>query len=117
MNRTRQETFDYVFNQLVAQGGPSYRGSKCLYNGPDGRHCAIGWLFADAGVTAPEGYGVASVAAGQLVPWLLADLVFYLDLQRAHDDTNRDVPWEPEITDSFRTLAADYGLTFKEDRS
>lgn len=45
---TRQEVFDRAYIGLASQGFErSYEGVSCLYRGPHGRRCAIGWNISD----------------------------------------------------------------------
>lgn len=45
---TRQEMFNTVVRGIASQGWEQSVGDEtCAYNGPDGRHCAVGWLIAD----------------------------------------------------------------------
>jgi len=46
---TRQEWFDTSVRGLRAQGGPSVCevSGFCVYRGPEGRKCAIGFLIPD----------------------------------------------------------------------
>jgi hypothetical protein len=47
--RTLQETFDYVVDKIVGQGGRCMSGevvsSGCAYGDGEGKHCSIGWLL------------------------------------------------------------------------
>lgn len=43
--RTLQETFDYVVDKIVGQGGRCMSGIDCAYEDGEGKHCAIGWLL------------------------------------------------------------------------
>jgi len=45
---TRQQAFDFVWERISQQGQPSWQdGVGCLYRGPNGLKCAIGWLISD----------------------------------------------------------------------
>jgi hypothetical protein len=42
------EMIEHVVTKLDEQGCKSASGNgKCKYNGPNGRHCAAGWLMTD----------------------------------------------------------------------
>jgi len=115
MNLTRQQVLDYVYPALVAQGGPSRSpNGLCLYNGPEGTHCAIGWLIGSH--TAVEGSSVCDLAMTVLFPWLLADLQFYRQLQAAHDTASdrrdSDYNWVQALEPNFNRLASHFNLDF-----
>ena len=42
-----QEFFDKTMEHLRKQGVPSARGTSCLYRGPNGTSCAIGFHIPD----------------------------------------------------------------------
>jgi len=58
-----QEAFDTAVRGLASQGfrrSVASDGESCMYNGPDGRHCALGWLIVDVEIdkgdnSAPSG--------------------------------------------------------------
>ena len=51
---TLQEAFDKAARGLKSQGfnRSVTSGNWCQYNGPDDRHCAVGWLIADVDLPA-----------------------------------------------------------------
>ena len=59
---TEQEAFDKVVRGLASQGfrrsfddNPTITGvGSCVYNGPEGRHCAAGWLLEGIPLDAGE---------------------------------------------------------------
>lgn len=123
-----QEAFDIALNGILSQGGPSQRGgtgarnTHCLYRGPEGRKCAIGWLIPDDEyqVHFEEGSLGDVYEACPSLDGLDDDI---LDrIQRAHDNAAIDAGRGQPQTDmaifkeNFLTLmqsvASDYDLTF-----
>ena len=45
---TKQEMFDNAYLGILRQGGYSMKDYCCLYNGPDGSHCAAALAVPDA---------------------------------------------------------------------
>ena len=44
--KTLQETFDFVIDKIVGQGGQCNDSQgNCVYGDDEGNHCAIGWLL------------------------------------------------------------------------
>jgi hypothetical protein len=78
---------------IVAQGRASvnpYASYRCVMNGAGGDHCAIGHLLDDEtrvmiDTRLGDGGLESEIIQTALPPWMLQDLGFYLDLQRAHD--------------------------------
>lgn len=92
MKERRQRDFDTVMEKITEQGRPSKIGdlSRCVMNGEGGAHCSIGWLLdEDTRVridTRLGGGGVRSEIVQTALPqYMLDDIDFYCDLQRAHD--------------------------------
>jgi hypothetical protein len=76
----KQQAFNLAYLGVTSQGKPSVdltKGSNyCLFNGPDGCHCNIGWL-ADL---EKEDTSLDTIAAK-----LHIDLDFLRELQASHD--------------------------------
>jgi hypothetical protein len=81
---TAQEVFDYVCRKVIEQGAPSVRfeandEGACLYRGPNGTKCAVGFLIDDADY-------VPEFEAGYTARTLLRDYSEKLGWQKgAHD--------------------------------
>lgn len=96
--RTEQETFDFVSEMLFKQGvksaedrgrdGNPYPINSCLYRGPKGSKCAIGWQIPDELYKANMEYkGLRTLL--KAYPVLCTHISFpalQSDLQMAHDE-------------------------------
>lgn len=83
---TLQEMFDAAARGIISQGGKSADAKgECLYRGPDGRKCAVGWLIADSVAEEYEGQGAHYIQAKR--PYLFSSRGWDLlsELQCAHD--------------------------------
>lgn len=102
---TEQQAFERAVAGLASQGftcssepNPDYwvgvddptARVRCLYNGPDGRHCAVGWLIADITLSSKENFlGVTEIRREHPeVSKRLEEcsLSFLNELQSAHDE-------------------------------
>lgn len=112
---TPQEIFDFTTRKIIEQGGPSRGPNGCLYRGPFGRKCAIGWLIPDNECpTNIEAVGVVALVIRDW-PTLLPRQIpsgFYSGLQDAHDFAGPDMStfWG-EWKDSLGKLAEAYHLS------
>jgi hypothetical protein len=103
----RQWAFDTALTGLRAQGRKSVSGEDCLYRGPDGAKCGIGFLIPDERYSpeldtrCPNGASVA-VVANAVMPglgwgpevWedLRGDRAFLSQMQRRlHDQLGDDL--------------------------
>lgn len=70
-----QDVFDRSVAGLASQGFTQslkeHCGCRCRYNGPDGKHCAIGWLLPE-GTEEPPTLGEALDVVG--IEWRRRDL-------------------------------------------
>lgn len=83
MSETSQEIFTKACRGLRAQGYRRSRGTHgCLYNGPGGIHCAVGWVISLPAEVC-EGLSVDGLAERGLVPREALDLL--RELQYTHD--------------------------------
>lgn len=127
---TAQQIFDTVLTRLREQGQPSIKINgtdipSCLYRGPNGLKCAVGWLIPDNAyhskfeigvggdsgvVTLSEGDDfAAALSAGGV------DVHEHLDLlsglQMVHDDwKGRDGVFEA----GMKQVAQSFNLTYTE---
>jgi len=87
---TKQEMFDRAYRGLSKQKWKqSKRGDSCVYNGPNGTHCAYGWIDrkipakfnSDCSINTlyQEKIGVAATLDSEMI-------LFACELQAAHDD-------------------------------
>jgi hypothetical protein len=89
----RQEMFSKAVSGVIAQGGPSRKDGKCLYRGPNGRKCIVGYLIKDEDYTTEmdniidrNGSGVSNLNALKMLPkYLKGHVVFLVELQGLHD--------------------------------
>lgn len=118
---TMQEVFNASVLGVIGQGGLSFRGDRliggglaCLYRGPNGRKCAVGWLIKDQFYRPElEALKVGDVRMEEALRLSGVDLnpntvCLLSDLQSAHDgvaDLDKFI-W------SARKIAAKFGLTF-----
>ncbi len=106
---SQQETFNYIVNHLRKQGRKSMRYinccSECVYRGPDGTKCAVGFLIPDdIYLSCIEGYSVDYLYQfGINLPYI--DLL--KDMQAVHDCLPVD-DWER----GFEETAQSYGLVY-----
>lgn len=82
------EIWKYVYDCIVKQGNPSVTKDdlKCLYRGPDGKKCSVGWMIKDEDFN--EMFNSDDVA--DLIDFLNLNITesrinFLKDLQAAHD--------------------------------
>ena len=114
----RQQVFDRVAAHLLRQNARSMRrdrGDMCAYRGAGGLQCAVGCLITDtAYVSTLEGLGPFDASVRHAleksgVPIDPDTSELLSDLQAVHD-YEAPSAWRSQLT----TLAAEYGLTFKE---
>lgn len=118
---TKQEAFDIAVEGIRGQEyQPSERNYTCLYRGPEGRKCALGFLITD------EEYSPALDKAGSLSGLLSENLCTVNDtdlrrlltkLQYVHDDLggvdDRSTEWYKErFEKGFQNLAQDFDLVY-----
>lgn len=123
---TEQEAYDRVARGLKSQGfrrNVDADGVTCMYNGPDDRHCGVGWLIV--GVELPETVpsslehadpvpaNVAPIQSLVNVPAIAERLAgldsnFLSQIQTAHD---RAYDRPEKMKENLRSLAARRGLS------
>ena len=108
-----QEFFDKTMEHLRKQGVRSARGTSCLYRGPEGTRCAIGFHIPDDMYNLRmEGAGVSNLLQKypelrslfeSVTPGLLSDM------QTLHDT------WMPVgMEGRAKAIASKYALTYKD---
>lgn len=115
---TLQEAFDTAYLGVLRQGRPSRSspgssGPKCLYRGPDGLKCAMGFLIDDETARKNEGRGAYRIA--HVLGWStrLCDLADCL--QTAHDKASVGGSFLPLFKDRAVLVAEQFGLTVPPD--
>lgn len=118
---TPQEAFDKAARGLKSQGfRRSADGMGCLYNGPEGRHCAVGWLLVGLGELRWGDNRQSIDRLSQCNPsaWAqISDLgrTFLWQLQDAHDlatTTENDLQDDPaKMEQNLRSFAQVWGLS------
>lgn len=116
-----QEAYDKSVAGLASQGfvqskGPDPApsgGARCLYNGPEGRHCALGWLLV--GLDIPEKYNNSAAFELYQLPDVCRRLdglpkQFISQLQGAHDTARTP----DEMRRNLRRFGQDHGLSVPE---
>ena len=109
-----QEFFDKTMEHLRKQGVPSARGASCLYRGPEGTRCAIGFHIPDE-LYKPEmeGKGVGNLLGHHpelrpLFKGVSEELME--ELQLLHDNDLGTSYFEEQV----EKIANRYHLTYKE---
>jgi hypothetical protein len=111
---TQQEAFDKVVINLRRQDKPSIDDKgHCLFRGPNGTKCAVGWLIPDEEYK-PE----FDVDGMNKWPPYFNGLTreFLIDIQKAHDTAAalqyyKNLSFTGVLEDQFRYIAAVYTLT------
>lgn len=117
---TEQEIFDKSVAGLASQDfdkclpNPEDSDKRCMYNGPNGRHCAIGWVIEGVQLTdRQERMSINSLFGEvQAVREMLADVnrSFIEELQSAHDSAQAPTLMKQSLT----RVAKKYGLTLPD---
>lgn len=123
----KQELFNRavagIASQNWAQSVLAVGEDTCAYNGPNGAHCAVGWLLNERGreqVREADGDSFDSVRDILQAEWI--DGVEYSDdmenflaaMQSAHDGVWPDYSGHP-MKDRLRIFADNYDLTLPEE--
>lgn len=108
MTYTKQEAFNTSYLGVIGQGGFSRDDDACMYRGPNGLKCGIGWLIDDETAKGIEGKGI------DRLPDVIAKIGlsdgFLLQLQFAHDHA-RDMP---DYRRRMADIASEHNLTIPE---
>lgn len=123
MKQAQQEAFDKAVRGLASQKfarSVDSGGERCLYNGPDGKHCAFGWLITNVKLDDEDNnLNTYDLAKHSVVNELLESIgtTFARSLQRCHDGA-RFRPGYGDYVDlpdmmvtSLRSLAIEYDLS------
>lgn len=111
---TEQEAFDIALAGLRKQGKPSKNNYSCLYRGPDGTRCAVGFLMPDE-LYKPE-YDVNNSSGGLLAvaEYLKVDYGFLASMQSyMHDGLGDEFLTELEL--AAEDFAIVHNLTYSEE--
>lgn len=110
---TLQEMFDTATRGIISQGGKSADDyGECLYRGPDGRKCAVGWLISDFVAEEHEGEGAHYIQTKR--PNLFSSRGWDLldELQHAHDTSGVDDFGPGRVwSQRVRRVASRFGLS------
>lgn len=116
----RQQIFNTAYRGLASQGfiqSAAPKTGTCLYRGPEGRRCALGWCIPDEnyrqeleGLTIDDYPSILEDALG--FPDLPEnDIQFLVDLQTYHDQSTDPDKMKLRLAD----LANTYGLEVPTD--
>jgi hypothetical protein len=112
-----QAIFDTVVAHLGKQGRPAINTeNSCLYRGPDGTKCAVGFLLKDKQYKPEmEGRDVNGLVNNFKVPAFFSKNEELLHrLQRAHDADNHHLVSgkfsKPKLRKALKRIAADHKL-------
>jgi len=112
--KRRQDYFDRGARGVIAQGRPSVGDNgDCVYRGPDGCRCVVGWLIPDERYETrlDDGdFSAKNPAVVQAVGAPLEDVGFLRDMQYAHDEAAESKNFVADFVASMRGLADEYGL-------
>jgi hypothetical protein len=109
---TNEDAIRYAISKIIEQGRPSMdEGSDaCLYRGPDGTRCVVGWLIPDGEYEGGkmEGKNVEDRRIQQALSEVLPDPtdVRLLSAQRAHDEASSALDWDVSFVEEFRRALA-----------
>lgn len=122
----KQQIFEKVCDGLHSQGWRrSERETQCMYRGPEGRRCAVGWLIPDdIYKTAMEGslahlieYSQSGTDTAHLASVLTEHRAFLKRLQELHDQEHLPTMLRGNprtMMESFKALALGHKLTWHE---
>jgi hypothetical protein len=116
MPLNKQEAFDKAVKGIILQGGPSREdgGTGCLYRGPDGKKCAIGYLIPDELYDPDmEGRGMSTHAFAKfakILHWNADDIEFLSGLQETHDNASMSHYFINDFIEYAAMFAAKYNL-------
>ena len=113
---TKQEMFDRAARQIRKQKGPSIKGGRCLYRGPNGAKCAAGVLISNKHYTPElEDKTADDPAVSQALRASgirNTQISFVAELQEAHDEPGY-LEYLPEWAERMRGVASKYRLSAK----
>jgi hypothetical protein len=113
-----QEMFDQAVLGVVGQGKRSVNAAgKCLYRGPNGLKCAVGFLIADkrynaeyngAGASSPEVINMIEASIGRELKNI--EISVLESLQTMHDGCERPGHFIDDFIRGVTCVAKDYNL-------
>lgn len=124
-----QEIFDKAYLGLKAQGRQSRveEGNMCLYHGPDGSHCGVGFLVSPDVAAAWDKRGVTEIEtlldtdANEdephvlgIEPWMHANRKLLVQIQEAHDSAKFWHRKNDGFEANFARVARLFGLTIPQ---
>lgn len=103
--KTRKEIFDLAYAGIKSQGFKrSAKPHGCLYRGPEGRKCAIGWLIPDEKyIPEMENYSLRSSGILEVAEINPEDVNFCIELQVCHDKAYTEADMQFSL-DHFRQV-------------
>jgi hypothetical protein len=123
---TEQDLFDHSARCLLVQDRPCINVEGiCDYSGPDGGHCAIGWLIPEILQNECRSGGGLETLCNHLstredddpkrLRWVLESHEhLFSAMQDAHDNAQGSIlPWKIQWTEHLRLAAASLKLNFK----
>lgn len=123
-----QDVFNLCWHNIIQQGKPSYdpKRNLCLYRGPNGTKCAIGFFLTDKEAIQLDSASFGNSAGTTRVQNILAQKGWQFDalkiaavLQAAHDVAARDCDdadssFVRYFQENMRELASEHNLTCPE---
>ena len=123
---TKQEIFDKSVTGLASQNFEKsayldlYDEPRCAYNSPDGKHCALGWVFDFK----PEYEGVSISVLRRAYPDIIPAIEdvgtrstdFYHYLQGCHDHSTNPQSMIQHLVDSHNSRRNEKPLTLRSHR-
>ena len=116
----QQEIFDTVVRHLAKQGKPAMNAvGKCLYRGPDGTKCAVGFLIPDDIYVPEMDQGSLGMLLGvveliskfkTLPDFFRINTSLLSELQAVHDHQPQDAWNRNDLVEQLHILAERYEL-------
>ena len=110
-----QNDFDTVLSAIVKQGKPSKDIGRCLYRGPRGLKCAIGWLIPDDLYKPEMDTGISFHKVLDIIG-RDGDNLLYLSIRVCHDNASREADNFIDVfKQSMKNVATQYSLEYKDE--
>jgi len=124
-NQAFIELVKTAIDKTIAQGQPSKLGSRCVYNGPEGRCCIVGHMMPDEETrkkadSNSRGTSITSLASSNsnVFEWTSqftgGQISFLQDMQRIHDSAR--VAHSNERLDIIKNIE-EWRIRFEEQLS
>jgi hypothetical protein len=119
---TLQQAFDIAYKKVIDQGEPSIKDGDCIYNGPNGLHCAASFVFMETDPDVcqfewdTDEPGVNARDALHRLGYLeftLSELM--LRIQRAHDYAADSDDFVNDYRVRMAGVAQDFALNIPEE--